>query len=267
MTKATPTPYPIRFFRCLRLFLHLVWVVAGTFVLYPLYGRQSRAALKQRWSNQILRILCVRIDTLPTDVPSGSLIVANHISWLDIFAIYALRPVAFISKAEVSQWPFAGWLARRNDTVFLRRGSHGHARIVNAEIDALLKEGTDVAFFPEGTTTDGTRLLGFHAALLQPAIETGRPILPLAISYHDADGAISQAPAFVGEITLIQSVLAVLAKRSLTVRLIPAPAIDSSKHGRRDLARVAHDAIASQLGFHSSNNPPERSTDPQAGST
>ena len=140
MIKAGPTPYPIRCFRCLRLLLHLVWIGVGTFILYPLIGERRRAFLKQRWSHQILKILSVHLETLPTDAPHGSLIVANHISWLDIFAVYALRPVAFISKAEIRQWPFFGWLAKQNDTVFLRRGSRGHARIVNTEIDALLNK-------------------------------------------------------------------------------------------------------------------------------
>lgn len=242
-----------------------MWVAAGTFIFYPLIGEERRAFLKQRWSHQILKILCVHLETLPTDAPPGSLIVANHISWLDIFAVYALRPVAFISKAEISQWPFFGWLAKQNDTVFLRRGSRGHARIVNAEIDALLNAGMDVAIFPEGTTTDGTHMLGFHAALLQPAIETGRPVLPLAISYHDVDGQISVAPSFAGDTTLAQCFSAILASRSLTVRLIPAPVIDSTKLHRRELAKVAHATIANQLGFHSSSNPPEKLPDPQSG--
>lgn len=264
MTKAGPTPYPIRCFRCLRLLLHLVWIGVGTFILYPLIGERRRAFLKQRWSHQILKILSVHLETLPTDAPHGSLIVANHISWLDIFAVYALRPVAFISKAEIRQWPFFGWLAKQNDTVFLRRGSRGHARIVNAEIDALLNTGMDVAIFPEGTTTDGTHMLGFHAALLQPAIETGRPVLPLAISYHDADGRVSLAPSFAGDTTLAQCFSAILAQRSLTVRLIPAPVIDSTKLHRRELAKAAHTAIAIKLGFLSSNNPPEKLPGPQS---
>ena len=264
MRQDSPTPLLLRIFRCLRLLLHLVWIAVGTSLLYPVIGKGKRAAFKQRWSHQILRILSVQLETQPTDAPPGSLIVANHISWLDIFAIYALRPVAFISKAEISQWPFAGWLAKKNDTVFLRRGSRGHARIVNAEIDALLNSGMDVALFPEGTTTDGTHMLGFHAALLQPAIETGRPVLPLAISYHDADGRVSLAPSFAGDTTLAQCFSAILAQRSLTVRLIPAPVIDSTKLHRRELAKVAHTAIAIKLGFLSSNNPPEKLPGPQS---
>jgi len=265
MRQAHPTPYLTRFVRCLRLVLHFVWIAIGTAIYYPRADQEQRADFKRRWSKQILTILSIRIEAQPPDAPPGSLIVANHVSWLDIFAIHSLRPAAFVSKTEIRQWPFFGWLAAQNDTVFLRRGSHGHARIVNTEIDALLNAGMDVAIFPEGTTTDGTHILGFHAALLQPAIETGGPILPLAISYHDAQGNISLAPSFAGDTTLMQCFSAILASPSLTVRLNPAPAIDTRGRTRRELSQAAHLAIATRLGFLPSSSPPGKSPDPQAG--
>ncbi len=263
MTQARPTPRLIRVFRALRLFLHLAWVAVGTATLYPLAGANGRAKLKKRWSRQLLAILSVRLDLHPTYAPAGCLIVANHISWLDIFSIHALRPAAFISKADVRRWPFIGWWAAQNDTVFLQRGSHGHARLVNTQIDALLNAGIDVVVFPEGTTTDGTHLLNFHAALLQPAIETGRPILPLALSYHDADGTLSRAPSYAGETTLKQCFSAILASRSLSVRLTPAPTIASTGKNRRELSQLARAAIATLLasrpGFPPASTQPEES--------
>ena len=262
-----PTSRTIRILRTLRLVLHLAWVAVGTATLYPLVGGRGRAVRKRRWSRQLLAILSVRLDLQPTDAPVGSLIVANHVSWLDIFSIHALRPAAFISKADVRDWPFIGWWAAQNDTVFLQRGSRGHARLVNARIDALLNAGIDVVVFPEGLTTDGTHLLSFHAALLQPAIETGRPILPLALSYHDADGMLSQAPSFAGETTLKQCFSAILACRSLTVRIVPAPPIDSAGKNRRELSQLARTAIAALLasrpGFPPASTAPEVSPDRQ----
>ena len=259
------TPKLIRVARALRLALYFAWIALGTVALYPRLDAVARARLKQRWSRQILDILCVRLDAQPSDAPAGCLVVANHVSWLDIFVINALRPAAFIAKAEIRQWPFIGWLAARNDTVFLRRGSRGHAKVVNGQIDALLGAGIDVAIFPEGTTTDGTHLLSFHAALLQPAIETASPILPLALSYHDAHGKLSQAPSFAGETTLVQSFSAIFACRSLTVRLCAAPAIDTDGKNRRELSQAAHEAIATRLGFPAACYQPGKAPDPQAG--
>jgi 1-acyl-sn-glycerol-3-phosphate acyltransferase len=262
------TPVPLRIWRCLRLVFHFVWIAAGAALIYPCIDDRRRNQLKQRWSHQVLRILAIRLDIKPTDAQPGSLIVANHVSWLDIFVINALRPSAFVSKSEVRAWPFIGWLAAKNDTVFLRRGSRGHAKIVNEEIDGRLNSGQDVAIFPEGTTTDGTQLLGFHSALLQPAVETGRPVLPLAISYHDETGKHTTGPAFVGEATLIDSFAAVLANRSLIVHLTPSPALDTNGKTRRDVVRAAHEAIATalttRLGFPLSSTAPGRQPDPPA---
>ena len=267
MTSVSPTPYPIRLFRCLRLGLHMAWIALGTVILYPLISESRRLDLRRKWSHRILAILAIELEAVPSQAPRGSLIVANHISWLDIFAINALRPASFVAKTEIRQWPFIGWLAARHDTVFLRRGSRGHARMVNAEIDALLNAGRDAAIFPEGTTTDGTSLLGFHAALLQPAIETGRPILPIALSYYDADGEISLAPSYAGETTMKECVAAILACRRLSVRVIASPAIDTTGTNRREVSQAAHAAIAAVLatrnGFRPSSSRPETALYPQ----
>lgn len=230
---------------------------------YPCLTDSRRLWLKQRWSRQLLGILGIELDATLAGIEPGSLIVANHVSWLDIFAINAARPVAFVSKSEVRDWPLIGWLAAKTDTVFLRRGSRGHAKIVNAEIDALLDAGKDVAVFPEGTTTDGTHLLGFHGALLQPAVETGRPVQPLALAYATPDGRRTLAPAYAGDTTMAECLGAILATRSMVVRLRPTAPLATTGISRRDLARAAHDAIAFSLGLPRASNRPGIPADPQ----
>ena len=241
------TSLPVRGWRCLCFGLHFVYMSLGTALLYPIVNPAQRLRFRQRWSLRLLSLLAVQIETAPFTAPPGCLIVANHISWLDIFAINAVRPSAFIAKSEVRRWPFIGWLSARNDTIFLRRGSHGHARDINAEIEALLNAGRDVALFPEGTTTDGTHLRPFHAALLQPAIETRRPILPLALSYLDSKGNPSQAPSYAGETTLLQCFAAILSARSLVVRIRPCTVIESAGKTRREVCGNAHAAISGIL--------------------
>lgn len=254
------TPRLIRAWRCLRLALHLAWLGIGAACLYPLVSDAQRLRLRQRWSHKILTLLAVKVEIPEIDAPPGCLIVANHISWLDIFAINAVRPSAFISKSEVRQWPFIGWLSARNDTIFLIRGSRGHARSINSDIDARLNQGKDVAIFPEGMTSDGQQVLNFHAALLQPAIETGRPILPLALRYLDASGNPSLAPAYVGETSLLQCFSAILSSRSLVARVLPSPVIESHGRSRRELANAAHTAISGQLGYQLQTSSGEQGT-------
>lgn len=257
------TSWPVRLLRFSRLFLLLTGIALGTLCYLPFLHDARRLRLRQRWSRQLLEILAIRLECpsgAETSAPPGTLIVANHVSWLDVFVINSLRPSSFVAKSEVRCWPFFGWLAARHETVFLRRGSRGHARVVNGEIDALLNAGKDVAIFPEGTTSDGSYLLGFHAALMQPAVETGRPILPLTVSYHDADGRYTRGPAFAGETTLLQSFATILASRSLIARLTPAAPIATAGRTRREVVREAHAAIAATLtttlGFPPASTPP-----------
>lgn len=246
----------------LRLGAHLLWGALTILAAYPFCNDNRRLALKQGWSRRLLELIGIRLDAALGGVAPGSLIVANHISWVDIFVLNAARPVAFVSKSEVRDWPLVGWLAARTDTVFLRRGSRGHARIVNAEIDALLNAGKDVAVFPEGTTTDSTHLLGFHGALLQPAIETGRPVQPIALSYRSPTGQRSLSPAYVGETTLLQSLRTILREPGIIARLEALPPIAPEGKNRRQIAHTARSAIALSLGLPLVNNPPETPAGP-----
>lgn len=246
-----------RFFRLLQLGMHLLWGAFLVLVAYPFCSSSRRLSLKRRWSRRLLAILAIRLEAAGSEIVPGSLIVANHISWVDILAINALVPVAFVAKSEVRDWPLIGWLAANTDTVFLRRGSRGHAKIVNREIDTLLNAGKLVAIFPEGTTTDGSSLLGFHAALLQAAIETHCPVQPLAISYESARGGRSLTPAYVGDTRLLNSLDAILAEPGIVARLKLLPAQSVVGSDRRQLAHAVRAEIALSLGLPLANNRPE----------
>jgi len=214
--------------------------------------------LRQRWSAILLDILGVQLEADLSHAVPGSLLVANHISFLDIYALNAAQPAAFISKAEVRQWPIIGWLAATNDTVFLNRGSRGHARRVNAEIAEKLNAGQYVALFPEGTTTDGTHLLNFHAALIQPALTANRPVVPVAISYWEPDGTRSLAPRYDGEISLGECLRAVASRKRLIVRVVSCPALGQDGGDRRTVAAAARAVIATAAALPPPHRAPER---------
>ncbi|WP_332671346.1 lysophospholipid acyltransferase family protein [Aromatoleum sp.] len=218
--------------------------MATVLAVHPLTSPATQRRLRQCWSRRLLALLGVELDPRGAPVRPGCLVVANHISWLDIFVLNALSPSAFISKAEVRDWPVVGRLASASETVFLRRGSRGHAKIINGEIGALLDAGRNVALFPEGTTTDGTHVLHFHAALLQPAIESGHPVQPVSISYRTPDGSLSVAPAYVGDTSLGQSLGAIIAEPRLVARTLTAAPLPTTEGvTRRALAEAARDVI------------------------
>lgn len=238
--------------------------IATVICCYPGATPSVRQNFRRRWSADVLDALGVRLDADVAAAPPGCLLVANHISWLDILVVNAVLPAAFVAKEEVRRWPVIGWLAEKNDTVFLRRGSRGHTRLINQEIATRLAADHHVAVFPEGTTSDGTRLLPFHAALIQPALAAGRPVVPLAISYWEPDGERSLAPRYDGDLSLSGCLRAILGRHQLIARLVAAPAVGLAGEDRRIVAAAARQSIASRAGLPPPSNRPEKPAGPPA---
>jgi 1-acyl-sn-glycerol-3-phosphate acyltransferase len=181
--------------------------------------------------------------------PGAKLIVANHVSWLDIMAVHAACPEArFVSKAEVRHWPLVARLVDSARTLYLERDRARDAlRVVHHAAEAL-RAGDTVAVFPEGTVGDGQALLPFHGNLLQAAIATSTPVQPVALRYADAEAPVSRAVLFTGEITLRQSLWWLARGEGVAVRVQVLPAMGSTHADRRALAARLRDEIAQALG-------------------
>lgn len=232
-----------------RVGLHLLYGALQVALLYPLAGASRRQRLRRRWSQGLLGVLRIRIEGAEGIPPGleGGLLVANHISFVDIFLINALLPSAFVAKSEVASWPLIGWLARRNDTVFIKRGNRNAAQHAREHMLSALDNGQRLAIFPEGTTTAGDRVLPFHGALFQGAIDAAIPVHALALSYHDSNGMRSAAPAYIDDLTLIDCLRAILRTRGLVARVHCAASFRPPLPDRRHLAHRAHQAIAGAL--------------------
>ncbi len=232
----------------------LVVQVLGVWLAATLVAPRLAAARRRRlaaWcAAQTLAI--VRVRPCPrgvhpvTDGPV--LLVANHVSWLDVYALDAvLGGARYVAKREVAGWPVAGGIARGFGTFFHARGNRRDAARVKDEVAATLRAGERVVVFPEGTTTEGHGVGRFHAAFLQAAIDAGVPVQPVAIRYPRADGGPDPAAAFVGEMTFLASVLRVLRRPRLDARLTFGPVLDPRGRSRRDLATVSRAFVASAL--------------------
>ncbi|MFM8900367.1 MAG: lysophospholipid acyltransferase family protein [Burkholderiales bacterium] len=227
-----------RFLRaCWRLFrvlLHIVQAVLRCAFLFPFLDSSARLQQVQRWCVGLLHCLGITVQT-SGHVRSGPvLVVANHVSWLDIMAVIAVHPVRFVSKADVKHWPVLGWIVACGGTLFIEREKKRDALRVVHHIAEALKEGDALAIFPEGTTGDGHALLPFHANLLQAAIATETPVQPIALRYLDATSPISAAAAYVGDTTLLQSLWKVATASGLCVSVKVLP-----REGTRHLDRRA----------------------------
>lgn len=237
--------------------LHGLVVVRGQFPSLALSAKQARV---QWWSLGLLRCLGVRLQVQGAFAPGAKLVVANHISWLDIMAMHALHPQArFVSKADVRHWPVVGRLVDAGGTLYIERESRRDAMRVVHQTAQALREGDTVAVFPEGTTADGRATLPFHANLLQAAIATEAPVQPVALAYADAAHAISPAALFLGDTTVLQSLWALACARGVVVNLQILPLVPTAGLERRGLALQLRAQIETALGRDSADATPAAS--------
>lgn len=230
----------------LRLVTVLVVLLPG--IMLCLLGRGSPrlrgsipAGWVRCWARLIVRAAGVRLRVTGPAAPTGGvLLVANHISWLDIPLLAAVRPARMLAKAEIRQWPVAGVLTASSGALFIERDRLRALPQTVAEIAGALREGTAVVAFPEGSTWCGKAQGHFRRAVFQAALDAGVPVQPVHLHYRLAGGAASTAPAFVGEDSLLRSVWRVVSARGLVAEVEVRDAIAPGSHpDRRTLARAA----------------------------
>jgi 1-acyl-sn-glycerol-3-phosphate acyltransferase len=205
-----------------RALVHALAGLATIALRFPRMNEIQRDAQVQAWALRMLPLLGIRLELRGQPPVTGPvLLVANHISWLDILVMHAARHCRFVSKADVRRWPLIGTLATGAGTLYIERKSRRDAMRVVHHMAESLKRGEVVAVFPEGTTSNGVAMLPFHGNLIQAAISANAPVQPVALSFLDSKTrAISLAPCYIDEDTLVMSVW----------RTLTAPAITAVVH-------------------------------------
>ena len=249
----------------LRLLGMLLLLVAGlltALLVFPWQTQPRRNRIIRGWSRLLMATCGVRVRVLgelPDELArtgmlagsSGRLLLVNHISWIDIFALDAVLPSRFVAKAEIGAWPVMGTLVTLAGTLYIERGRRHAVHAMNHRVRDRLRAGESVAVFPEGTTTDGLALLPFHSNLVAPAMEVGCDVWPVALRYTQ-DGRPSQAAAFIGDTTLVASMWQIVIARRLEVEvafLAPVPTNSGTHPTRHHVAQAARAAIAAHLGL------------------
>jgi 1-acyl-sn-glycerol-3-phosphate acyltransferase len=224
-------------------FLRGLWhVLVGMWTIYfrfPQLSPEQREMRVQAWALQFLALWGIHLRVLGQPVPNGpALMVANHISWLDILVIHAARHCRFVSKSDIREWPLVGMLATGAGTLYIERTSRKDAlRMVKDMADAM-KNGDVVAVFPEGTTSDGRDLLPFHANLIQAAIQADAPVQPMSLKFTDAQtGEPSLAPCYIGDDTLLGSMWRTLRSPAITAVVHFGPLQTAQGRDRRAWAQ------------------------------
>ena len=182
------------------------------------------------------------------DVPSGpGLVVANHVSWMDVFVMNAISPYTFIAKSVVRAWPVIGWLSARAGTWFIARDRLSSLRATNAMIAQRLAGGAQLALFPEGTSASQGAMQAFHANLFQGAVAANALIYPVALVYRERGGQLAGCVEYIGDMSLVQSIVRLLSSQGCEAHLHYLPAIVPDGSDRRALAAAAHSAISNRL--------------------
>jgi 1-acyl-sn-glycerol-3-phosphate acyltransferase len=222
--------------------LHGLWIIRTQFPRVDEAGRHARI---RWWSRKLLAVLGVELVATGTPRPGASLLVSNHVSWLDIIALHCVVPQArFVSKADVRAWPVVGALVTGAGTLYIERERKRDALRVVHQMAEAMGQGDTVAVFPEGTTSDGRALLPFHANLLQAAIATAVPVQPAVLRFADPVHPVSPSAEYVGDTTLLQSLWRIARTRGLVVHVDLLAPEGTAHADRRRLA----DRLRSEIG-------------------
>ena len=233
---------------CWKLARVLVHMLAGLLTILLVFPRLSQAQKELRvqvWSLEMLACFAIKLVVKGQPTVTGPmLLVANHISWLDITSLHAARFCRFVSKADVKHWPLIGRLAAGVGTLFIERESRRDAMRVVHHMAESLRAGEVLAVFPEGTTSDGVSLRPFHANLFQAAIAADAPVQPVAMQFIDqATGQRSLAPCYIDDDTLLGSVWRTLCTPGIAVVITFGEVQTAQGRNRRAWAADLRDAI------------------------
>jgi len=246
------TPFHQRFVLWLLIWAHVISGVFTLLIKFPFSTASVKEVLIKSWSNHLLSLFGIELQVKnPSLIPRRPyLLASNHISWIDIHAINAFKPIRFVAKSEVEGWPIFGWMAKQLGTVFIQRGNSRHAIQVVGNMTKTL-ETESICIFPEGTSTEGHTIRPFKANLFESAVISKAPVYSLAIEYFDKKTGIkTDVTAFIGEMGLLESMSNILKHRNLRVELTffpPSASNTQLSNDRKWLALHSQDQISGYL--------------------
>lgn len=233
-------------------------ICVGFGVLFALAFVKQPGRLAGWWYRRFLRIMGVEIETSGAWPSGGCLVAANHVSWLDIIVFGALLDAAFVSKAEIGQWPVVGRFARHTGTVFLPRGA-GRTREATQRLVEALDAQRAVILFPEATTNNALLPERFYPRLFAASVEAQAPVQPVALHYLPESGEASHHPlAPWVNASLPAHFRRLFRLPRLRVRVTFCPEVTTAGCERRYLSEVSRQAVANALTGEQATQPADR---------
>lgn len=220
---------------------------------FPHFNRDQKLTAIQRWAKKILALLNVEVKPLPHEDSTEraelpALLVANHVSWLDILVIQSIHPSIFVAKREVGSWPVVGLLAKACGVIFVDRSSASAARDMVKDVADALQRGYSVAGFPEGTSSVGRAVQLFHANLFEAALLRDCLVQPIALRYQDPEThTICTEAAFIDDLGFLESLHQVMKKKHIVTQVRIEKRLPPTGHSRRTLAHLSYQSVSSAL--------------------
>lgn len=235
--------------KLVRIGLHILYGLWIVYTRLPKQDSKQRQATIVRWSHELVRCFGIETEIKGQALSNQSaLLMANHISWLDVEVLHATLFCRFVAKIEIQSWPIIGTLANSAQTIYIQRGNREHAlNIVNQVRHALDEhEAPPIAIFPEGTTSDGTAILPFQRRLFQAALDANHAwVQPVAITYlHRDSRTLSTACSYIGEETLMTSIWRTLRSAPLVAVVeFCSPLLAKDFESTRTLSLACQEAV------------------------
>jgi 1-acyl-sn-glycerol-3-phosphate acyltransferase len=245
------------------LFVTIFWftisLILGLFI-----SKQSLLQVARLWAKTTLLSVGAKVNIIGNKdnnyYQSNCIVVANHVSWLDIPVVYATYAVSFIARAEIKNWLILGRLMRYVGTLFIDRNKKRDILNVNKSISDQLTNGGTIGLFPEGKTSDGNQVLPFRSPLLENAITTPHcQIIPLVIEYSDQSGrCAAKHITYTGDISLYQTIKNTLLIDRLHINIYILPKVNANSFTKRnELSAFLYAQISSRYMADNINSQPE----------
>lgn len=237
--------------RFIALFVSVIIIFPLILLLISISQKLSNRKLNKRvlnfWSRLLCKVCGLKLYSFGIIQDNPVLLVANHVSWLDIPVIHSYKLAGFVAKNEISKWPLLGRAVIIGETVFIDRGKHDSRRQVLEKMKSRLSKGRSIAIFPEGKATNGEYLGRFHRQLMHAAIETQTPIQAMTIKYINPDGNRNKDITFKDNEGFVKNVFRILTLASSRVEVHFSEKIDTNGKTAKEVAMLTQNQVSQEL--------------------
>lgn len=233
--------------RFILLLLSTTCMIILTPIIAPISKKLIQEPGRKIWCYCLITFAGAKVKTIGTKPSKSALkntiIIANHISWLDTVVLLNLFFMRFIGKVEMLRWPALRGIIKAGDTIFIDRKNKRTLLSLNQQVANILQDGARIGLYPEGTTSDGKTILPFKAPLLEAALMAKSQILPIVISYHKDDGVLATEVTF-KKTSWFKAIFNTLSIKNLRINVTILPLVQSQDFETRDeLAKYLYNVV------------------------